>query len=136
MTNFPDAPSSLQGTAIASPRVLVIEDDQDITELLKHHLTQLECNVDIALTGEEGLQKAFRNPPDMVIIDVLLPGIDGREVIRRLRNDERTKHCHLVVSSVLDAEDLVDLAAEQLLVKPFRRSSVSRVINAYRDDQR
>lgn len=117
------------------PHVLVIEDDRDITALLKQHLTTLGCRVDVALTGEEGLDMAFGDPPDMVIIDILLPGIDGREVIRRLRQDERTKHCYLIVSSVLDAEDLLELATEQLLVKPFRRAGVARMLDTYRDSQ-
>jgi CheY-like chemotaxis protein len=68
----------------------------------------------------------------MAIVDMLLPGIDGREVIRRLRADERTMRCHLVVSSVLDPEDLVELATDELLAKPFRQAAVARLIASYR----
>lgn len=114
------------------PHVLVIEDDSDVSALLKRHLSGLGCSVVIADTGEEGLDLAFADPPDMVIIDVLLPGIDGREVIRRLRADERTRKCHLVASSVLDPEDLVELATDELLAKPFRQSSVARMVDSYR----
>ncbi|MEU0068634.1 response regulator [Streptomyces sp. NPDC006332] len=112
--------------------MLVIEDDPDVSALLKRHLTGLGCHVTVAESGEAGLDRAFADPPDMVIIDVLLPGIDGREVIRRLRADERTKKCHLVVSSVLDPEDLVELATDALLAKPFRQSSVARLLDTYR----
>lgn len=114
------------------PHVLVIEDDHDVSALLKRHLSGLGCHVVIADTGEEGLELAFAEPPDMVVIDVLLPGIDGREVIRRLRADERTKKCHLVVSSVLDMEDLVELATDELLAKPFRQATVARLVDSYR----
>jgi len=114
------------------PHVLVIEDDHDVSALLKRHLSALGCRVVIADTGEQGLELAFAEPPDMVVIDVLLPGIDGREVIRRLRADERTKKCHLVVSSVLDMEDLVELATDELLAKPFRQASVARLVDSYR----
>ncbi|MFE9648658.1 response regulator [Streptomyces sp. NPDC006365] len=112
--------------------VLVIEDDRDVGALLERHLNGLGCRVTVADTGEEGLERAFAEPPDMAIIDVLLPGIDGREVIRRLRADERTKRCHLVVTSVLSPEDLVELATDELLAKPFRQPAVARLVDSYR----
>jgi CheY-like chemotaxis protein len=115
-----------------APHVVVIEDDPDVSALLKRHLSGLGCRVAVAESGEEGLALVFADPPDMVIIDVLLPGIDGREVIRRLRADVRTKRCRLVVSSVLDAEDLHELAPDELLVKPFRQTTVARLLDSYR----
>ncbi|MFF9815172.1 response regulator transcription factor [Streptomyces sp. NPDC014006] len=113
------------------PRVLVIEDDPDVSALLARHFRELGCPVTVASSGEQGLDLAFADPPDIAVIDVMLPGIDGREVIRRLRADERTQSCHLVVSSVLDPEDLLDLA-DALLAKPFRQSSVARLLESYR----
>ncbi|MEU4496499.1 response regulator [Streptomyces sp. NPDC023998] len=118
---------------MGSPRVLVIEDDLDVSALLKRHLSGLGCQVAMADTGEEGLELAFADPPDMVVIDILLPGIDGREVIRRLRADSRTSKCHLVVSSVLDQQDLSELAVDEMLAKPFRRSSVMRLLDSFRN---
>ncbi|MFK4227252.1 response regulator [Streptomyces sp. NPDC019890] len=118
---------------MGSPRVLVIEDNLDVSALLKRHLSGLGCQVVLADTGEEGLELAFANPPDMVVIDILLPGIDGREVIRRLRADGRTSECHLVVSSVLDPQDLAELAVDEMLAKPFRRSSVMRLLDSFRN---
>lgn len=115
-----------------SVHVLVIEDDRDVSALLTRHLTALGCRVTVADSGEKGLDLAFADVPDMVIIDVMLPGIDGREVIRRLRADERTKRCHLVVSSVLDTEDLAELATDELLAKPFRQATVARLLASYR----
>jgi CheY-like chemotaxis protein len=112
------------------PRVLVIEDDRDVGALLERHLRELGCPVAVAFSGEEGLELAFADPPDVAVIDVLLPGIDGREVIRRLRADERTKRCHLVVCSVLDPEDLAGLGVE-VLAKPFRQSAVRRLVDSY-----
>ncbi|MEU1853066.1 response regulator [Streptomyces sp. NPDC019990] len=114
-----------------SVHVLVIEDDRDVSALLTRHLTALGCRVTVADSGEQGLDLTFADVPDMVIIDVLLPGIDGREVIRRLRADERTKRCHLVVSSVLDTEDLAALATDGLLAKPFRRATVAQLLASY-----
>ncbi|MFE9776195.1 two-component system response regulator [Streptomyces sp. NPDC005931] len=112
--------------------VLVIEDDPDVSALLGRHLVGLGCHVTVADSGEKGLELAYAHPPDMVIVDVLLPGVDGREVIRRLRADQRTKRCHLVVSSVLDPADLSGLGTDDLLAKPFRQAAVARLVASYR----
>ncbi|MFI6857884.1 response regulator [Streptomyces sp. NPDC050416] len=113
----------------------MIEDDRDVSALLQRHLSALGCRVTVTETGEQGLEAAFADPPQIVIIDILLPGIDGREVVRRLRTDERTRRCHLVVSSVVDAEDLVDLATE-LLAKPFGLASVTEMVDSYQESER
>ena len=113
------------------PRVLVIEDDQDVRVLLTRHFRELGCSVVVASSGEEGLGLAFADPPDIAVVDVMLPGIDGRAVLRSLRADERTKGCRLVVSSVLDPEDLVGLG-DEVLAKPFRQSAVARLLDSYR----
>jgi DNA-binding response OmpR family regulator len=120
---------------MASPHVLLIEDDRDVSALLQRHLSGAGCRVTVAETGERGMELAFADPPQIVIIDILLPGIDGREVVRRLRADERTRRCHLVVSSVLDPEDLVDLPTE-LLAKPFGAASVTRMVDSYEGSER
>jgi CheY-like chemotaxis protein len=110
------------------PRALVIEDELDILDLLKGHLRRLGYWVAGAQTGERGLDLAMTDPPDVVLVDIRLPGIDGREVIRRLRADRRTGHCRIVVCSVLDPADLTDIEADAVLSKPFGRSALARVI--------
>ncbi|MXM64893.1 response regulator [Streptomyces sp. HUCO-GS316] len=116
---------------MSPPRVLVIEDDPDVSALLARHFRELGCPVAAAYTGEEGLDLAFADPPDIAVVDMMLPGIDGREVIRRMRADERTTGCHVVVSTVLDKDEVRDLA-DDLLAKPFRQSSVARLVSSYR----
>jgi len=110
------------------PRALVIEDERDIVDLIKGHLSRLGFQVTSAYTGERGLDLALTDPPDVVLVDIRLPGIDGREVIRRLRADQRTRDCYIVVCSVLDPEGLSDIEADAVLAKPFRRSALARVI--------
>jgi CheY-like chemotaxis protein len=110
--------------------VLVIEDERDVLDLLEGHLQRLGCRVSRAQSGEEGLAVAFAEPPDVAIVDVLLPGIDGREVARRLRADPRTRDCRIVVSSVLDPQDVADVASDGLLTKPFRRASVAELVQS------
>ncbi|MFJ6000439.1 two-component system response regulator [Streptomyces sp. NPDC092370] len=111
--------------------MLVIEDERDVRVLLEQHLRAVGCRVVAAESGVKGLELAFADPPDMVIIDILLPDIDGRDIVRRLRADERTRRCHLVVSSVLDPPDLLHLATE-LLAKPFGRASVTEMVDSFR----
>ncbi|AVZ73543.1 hypothetical protein SLUN_16490 [Streptomyces lunaelactis] len=114
-----------------APHVLVVEDEQDVSNLLSQHLRGLGCRVDVAATGEGGMERAFADPPDLAIVDILLPGIDGREVIRRLRADDRTSGCRIAVFSVLDPQDLTDLAADAMLAKPFRRAAVAQLVDSF-----
>lgn len=107
---------------------LVIEDEADVLALLQGHLGRLGCRVSGAQTGEGGVAVALADPPDVVVLDVLLPDIHGSEVARRLRADHRTAHCPIVVCSVLDAEDLTDICADAVLAKPFARADVARLV--------
>jgi CheY-like chemotaxis protein len=110
--------------------VLVIEDERDVLDLLDGHLRRLGCRVSLAESGEQGLELARANPPDIAIVDVLLPGIDGREVARQLRADPRTRDCQIIVSSVLDPQDIEDIATDAVLAKPFRRANIASLVKA------
>ena len=107
-------------TATQTVRVLVIEDDASTSSFLSRGLTYEGFVVDAARNGAEGLIKAEAQTPDLVILDVMLPGIDGVEVCRRL------KAAHEVPVLMLTARDAVadrvrglDAGADDYLVKPF-----------------
>src|SRR5581483_127058 len=68
-----------------APRILVVDDDQKIRTVVRRGLAYEGYRVVEAATGEEGLEKAREHLPDLVVLDVMLPGIDGLEVCRRLR---------------------------------------------------
>lgn len=112
----------------AAPDALVVEDDEDVAQLLRSHLRRLGWSVRLAASGEEGVALAFAAVPDLVLVDVGLPGIDGTDVVRTLRSHPLTSGCALVLTTVLDCEDLVDLPVDGLLPKPFSRRDVERVL--------
>ena len=106
-------------------RAVVIEDEEDLLDLLRGHLGRNGCEVSGFGTAEEGLAAARADPPDLIVVDILLPDLDGREVIRLLRADPRTERCPIVVCSVLDTDDLDDLPAAAILAKPFGKADVA-----------
>ena len=76
---------------MAKERILVVEDEEDILELVTYHLSREGYQVSGAASGEEVLRKARSERVDLVILDLMLPGIDGLEVAKQLQNDPRTK---------------------------------------------
>lgn len=111
-------------------RVLVVEDELSIQRILQYDLMQSGFIVDLALDGEEGLQKARRNSYDVMILDVMLPKRDGFSVCKELRKEENP--VYIVMLSARDDEfDRVmglDVGADDYMTKPFSsREVVSKV---------
>jgi two-component system response regulator MprA len=101
-------------------RVLVIEDEERIRQFLQRGLTFEGYRVDAASDGQTGLTMARENPPDLVVLDWMLPGIDGIEVCRRLRAAGPTPILMLTAKdSVADRVQGLDAGADDYLVKPF-----------------
>lgn len=115
----------------ASLHALVIEDEGDVLDLLRSHLDRLGCRVSGAQTGIGGLRLSREDPPDLVFVDIMLPDIDGREVIRLLRADARTAECRIVLCTVLDAEHLAGIPADAVLPKPFVKADVINVMELF-----
>lgn len=109
--------------------VLVIEDDEDVRSLLMTHLTALGCMVRTASDAEEGLRMAMTESPDLVVLDIAFPLVHGRRAFDLLQADARTSSCRIVVTSILDPEELAGVGADAVLPKPFLRSDVSRVLD-------
>jgi two-component system KDP operon response regulator KdpE len=102
------------------PLVLIIEDEQPIRRFLRAALGHEGYRVDEAATGEEGLRKASTGPPDLVILDLGLPGLDGQEVLRRLRE---WLTAPIIVLTARDQEQqkiqVLDSGADDYVTKPF-----------------
>src|SRR5437762_12697878 len=104
-----------------SRSVLVIEDDRDIAQLVKIHVEELHCRVKLVHDGTVGLAEAEGGSYDLIILDLMLPGIDGLEITRRLR--ARTNYTPLLIltskSSELDRVLGLEMGADDYLTKPF-----------------
>ena len=104
-------------------KILVVEDDDDIRELLQYNLSKEGYQFNSAVSGEEALKNARMLQPDLMILDLMLPGVDGLEVCRRLKRDSRTQHLPIVMLTAKGEEaDIVtglELGADDYITKPF-----------------
>lgn len=114
-----------------SARILIIEDDEAILKFLRRGLAYEGYQVDTATDGNSGLTKARNNPPDLVILDLMLPGIDGLEVCRRLRAGGSIPILILTAKDSLnDRIQGLDLGADDYMVKPFNLDELLARIRA------
>ena len=108
---------------MAGQLILVIEDEQDIVELLKFNLDREGYRVETAQSGEEGLERARRLLPDLVLLDLMLPHTDGLEVCRALKAGESTANIPVVMLTAKGEEtDVVtglEVGADDYIAKPF-----------------
>lgn len=121
-------------TATRAQRILIIEDEPDITEILKYNLVQNHYTVATAGTGEEGLAAARDTLPDLILLDLMLPGMDGLEVCRKLREDPRTRDLLVIMLTAKGTEaDVVvglTLGADDYITKPFSTTELMARIKA------
>jgi len=103
--------------------VLAVEDGEDILELITYNLEREGYEVTGATTGEDGIDAARSEKPDLILLDLMLPGIDGLEVCRRLKADPDTAHIPVVMVTAKGEEtDIVtgfELGADDYVIKPF-----------------
>ena len=108
---------------MARVRILVVDDEPDILELIRYNLTRNNYDVTGVGSGEEAFASVRMSPPDLVVLDLMLPGVDGLEVCRRLKNDARTAGIPVIILSAKGEEaDVVtglELGADDYLTKPF-----------------
>lgn len=110
-------------------RLLVVDDDPDLVDIIAYTLRKDHHQVEVAMSGEEALAIASHDPPEMVILDVMLPGIDGFEVCRRLR--QQSPLAVILLTARGEEADRVwglDLGADDYITKPFsHRELLARV---------
>ncbi|HXG62786.1 MAG TPA: HD domain-containing phosphohydrolase [Planctomycetota bacterium] len=108
----------------SSGRILVVDDDPADRMLLRRLLGAQGYDVREVADGESALAEVERNPPDLVVLDILLPGVDGYDICRRLKSDPRTRLIPVIMITGLDHFEArlrgVDLGVDDFLVKPYR----------------
>ena len=122
-------------------RLLVVEDDNDISNMLKIYFTGLGYDVDVAPRGMEALEKTHSVLPHLIVLDIMLPDIDGYEVCRRLRQSTRTSHIPVIFLTQKDerSDKLqgLELGADDYITKPFDIEELKlRVQGAIRRSER
>jgi two-component system phosphate regulon response regulator PhoB len=118
--------------AMARERILLVEDEPDITEVLQYNLEKEGFQVELAGRGDTGLDAVRRESPDLVLLDLMLPGLDGLEMTRLLKRDPATAHLPIVMltarSEEVDRIVGLELGADDYISKPFSpREVVLRV---------
>jgi two-component system response regulator MprA len=115
----------------ALPRVLVVDDDSRIAAALQRALVYEGCEVEVAGDGFGALQKAAAKPPDVVVLDLMLPGLDGVAVCRRLRTASDVAILMLTArDGVADRVHGLDAGADDYLVKPFAQEELLARVRA------
>jgi two-component system, OmpR family, alkaline phosphatase synthesis response regulator PhoP len=108
---------------MAKETILIIEDEEDIQELVRYNLVKEGYRVTQATSGEEGVELAKNHHPGLMLLDLMLPGLDGLEVCRLLKSDPKTQHIPIIMLTAKGEEsDVVtglELGADDYITKPF-----------------
>jgi DNA-binding response OmpR family regulator len=118
-----------------SRRILVVEDNRDLANLLEIHLRDLSCEVDLAFDGEAGFEKLNAVHYDLIILDIMLPGIDGLELCRRIRSKPAYTPILMLTSKSMEFDRVLglEMGADDYVTKPFSiRELMARVKAIFR----
>ncbi len=104
-------------------KILVVEDEPDILEMVRYNLDQAGLDVETAEDAERALQSIQETLPDLIILDLMLPGIDGLDMCRQIKQDARTRHIPILMLTArkeeIDRIVGLELGADDYVVKPF-----------------
>ncbi len=108
---------------MSKEKILIVEDDADIAEVIDYNLKKEGYHTVAVLNGEDAFSYAEKEKPDLIILDLMLPGIDGLEVCRNLRKNEITAHIPVIIltakSQEIDKVVGLELGADDYMTKPF-----------------
>ena len=117
--------------------ILVVDDEPDIVEIIRYNLEKSGYNVIVAVDGPIALNKARDESPDLIVLDLMLPGLEGTDVCRILKQDERTRAIPILMqtakSEEIDRIIGLELGADDYVVKPFSPREITlRIRNILR----
>lgn len=108
---------------MSTGKIFIVDDEEDILDLIRMNLEKEGYKVTCFENAEDCIKKAIANPPDLIVLDLMLPGIDGLDACRILKDDTKTRHIPIIMLSAKGEEsDIVtglELGAEDYIIKPF-----------------
>lgn len=121
-----------------SKRILIIDDNEIVLRIIKHILGAKDYKIDSVNTGEAGITNVKESPPDLVLLDVVLPSMDGWEVCRQLKEDEETKSIPIIMMTGVKVDDedkkkSYGAGADDYVTKPFSKDVLLGKVEAYLD---
>ncbi|TBV79432.1 MAG: response regulator transcription factor [Desulfobulbaceae bacterium] len=131
------APANDRGGVKSKATILIVEDDENIQQLVGYNLAKAGFQVLYADNGEQALTLVRQENPDLIVLDIMLPGLDGYEVCKTLRRDPRSRRLPIIMLTARTDENDVstglDLGADDYITKPFSpKILISRVKSALR----
>ena len=118
-----------------SKKLLLVDDELEILQFLKRRLERRNFTVVTASNGQECLEMAYQEDPDLILLDIIMPFMDGYEVIKRLRQNPKTKHIPIIMHSVRKETKSIfksmDLGSIDYVIKPVRFETLLKVIRRY-----
>ena len=117
-------------TKSKNKKVLIVDDEEDIIEMVRFRLEKSGYEVMSALDGPSGIDTAVAAKPDIILLDVSMPNMDGWEVCRRLRANPVTCHCKIIIiTATRKLEEARTCGPDQLLLKPFNFQELIDALN-------
>ena len=116
-------------------KILIIDDEKDILELLEDLLSLKGYDVITALNGVEGIEKAIRERPDLILLDIMMPGINGFKVLSSLKEQKEVAYKGIIMLSAMgDSDSLIkaqELGSDDYIIKPFEIKELLEIIEKY-----
>jgi DNA-binding response OmpR family regulator len=104
-------------------KILIVDDESIMVSVLQRHVSNAGFAVDVATNGQEALEKIEKEIPELVLLDLMMPGLNGFETCRRIRSDERTKKLPVIIITALrsdtDSAAATACGANEFIVKPI-----------------
>ena len=124
-SNVPTELPDIDPEAIAGASVLLVDDHEQNLELLQAYLEELGCSIAMARDGMEAVEAIEKNPPDLVLLDVMMPKLSGYQVCEKIKSDPDTRDIPVIMVTALgeisDVERAVDVGADDFLTKPVHQ---------------
>ena len=120
------------GVTPSPARILIVDDDPHSRQLLEVMLRPEGYQIVTAATGEDALAIVAQQPPDLILLDVMMPGMDGYQVVARIKGNQATQHIHVLMLSALSDRNSrmhgLSAGAEDFLTKPVNRAELCALV--------